>query len=627
MEDESKVGASAEPTTDPGFRSLLERLSSTHNFDVREYKEISLARRIRLRMNLVHAPTFDAYAQYLEQQPQEHTALFNTILINVTGFFRDPEAWAVLSADVLPHIVAGASESRSIRVWSAGCSSGEEPYSLAMLLAEHLGSRGPEYMVKIYGTDIDEDALATARHAAYRLDQLRDVPGHLVDRYFIRDGQLYRLRRELRRWCIFGSHNLTHTPPLSHIDLLVCRNVLIYFTSELQERVLGRFHYATRRGGYLFLGRSESLLTRSRFFTPVHLKWRIFQRTPSAAEQVNAALPDLGPEALAAANREARAESLPTAAGALRAVDALPAAIIVIDMSDTIVVWNSAAEQLFEIPTTNAIARKFRDLDISYRVEGLRARIEEVKARRTTARMDDVTFARRNGEVIHVDMSVRPLVEGDRGAGIVVFALEATEHARLKEQMSRIAEQHATAIEELQSTNEELETTNEELQSTNEELETTVEELQATNSELAALNAELEQRTSELRQLDVRHHAVLDSLEHAILVVDRVGIIAAWNQGAERIWGLRREQVLGRQLGHLPLGDAAAAARGAHERVLVTGHPEELSDVPYTVPGREPRRANIRLTPLKDGAAEVIGVVGVLTSSEESPPSPARESG
>src|SRR5262245_53909566 len=276
--DDADASAPAAPPLDRGFRDLLEMLSSTYNFDFREYKEASLARRIRARMSQVRIDGFAEYGQYLTQHPDEHILLFNTILINVTGFFRDPEAWKILASDVIPRIVADAADSRSLRIWSAGCSSGEEPYSIAMLLAEHLGERAGEFLIKIYGTDVDEDALTTARHGMYRLDQLKEVSADLTERYFVRDGQLYRLRRDLRRWCIFGAHNLTQTPPLSHIDLLVCRNALIYFTGDLQERILARFHYAIREDGYLFLGRSESLLARSRLFTPRHLKWRVFQR-------------------------------------------------------------------------------------------------------------------------------------------------------------------------------------------------------------------------------------------------------------------------------------------------------------------------------------------------------------
>src|SRR5262245_6456385 len=344
----------------------------TYNFDFREYKEPSLARRIRARMSQVRQEGFEAYSRYLDQHAEEHVALFNTILINVTGFFRDPDAWAVLASDVIPRIVAAARDSRAIRVWSAGCSSGEEPYTVAMLLAEHLGERASDYLVKIYGTDVDEEALAAARHAVYRVDQLKDVSDDLVSRYFARDGQVYRLRRDLRRWCIFGAHNLTQAPPLSHVDLLICRNVLIYFTSELQERILSRFHYAVREDGFLFLGRSESLLARSRMFRPVQLKWRIFERTPSMARQVAAVLPEREGHGAGSPETATRNEPAPPLR-AQRALDALPSGVIVIDTSDTILTWNPAAEALFDIPVASAIARKFRDLDVSYRVEGLRA--------------------------------------------------------------------------------------------------------------------------------------------------------------------------------------------------------------------------------------------------------------
>src|SRR5499433_2642359 len=515
------------------FRAFLEKLSARYNFDFREYKEASLARRIRARMSQVHVDSFAAYSNLLDTNPNEHVTLFNTILINVTTFFRDSEAWKALAEDVIPRLVDEAGDSRSLRIWSAGCSSGEEPYTIAMLLAEHLGEAANNYTVKIYGTDIDEEALTAARHAVYRTEQLKDIPDRLVDRYFTRDGQLYRFRRDIRRWCIFGGHNLTQAPPLSHIDLLVCRNVLIYFTSELQDRILNRFHYSMREDGFLFLGRSESLLARSRQFTPVHLKWRIFRRMPSAARQAAAVLPEAGlaPQAAAAA----RAEATAPAARVQRALEALPAAVMVIDMSDTILNWNPAAETMFDIPMASALARKFRDLDVSYRVEGLRARIEDVKARHAVSRMDDVTFTRRNGDMIHADVTISPLFEAYRLIGVLVYATEATEHARLKEQMARIAEQHATAIEELQSTNEELETTNEELQSTNEELETTneelqstneelettVEELQAANAELESLNKQLERRSTELKNLDDYQQSVLSSLQHAVIVLDR----------------------------------------------------------------------------------------------------------
>src|SRR5262245_49946473 len=231
---------------DAGLVRLLERLSTKYSFDFREYKRTSLARRIRIRMQQVRIDSFDRYIEYLDLHPDEHVALFNTILINITGFFRDPEAWRVLGNEVIPRLIEQAAESRSLRVWSIGCSSGEEAYSLAMLLADQLGSRGRDFNVKIYATDVDEEALAAGRQGLYRLEDVKDVPTSLVERHFSREGQTYRFRRDLRRWVIFGRHNVVRDPPLSHIDLLLCRNVMIYFTTDLQEKILARFHYAIR---------------------------------------------------------------------------------------------------------------------------------------------------------------------------------------------------------------------------------------------------------------------------------------------------------------------------------------------------------------------------------------------
>src|SRR5262249_23721957 len=447
---------------------------------------------------------FEVYINYLDRHPDEHVALFNTILINVTAFFRDGDAWKVLGEEIIPRLLEDASESRSLRVWSVGCSSGEEAFSAAILLAEQLGERARDFNVKIYATDVDEEALNTARHGLDRLEDVKDVPTIFLEKYFTREGQAYRFRRDLRRWCIFGRHNVAQDSPLSHIDLLMCRNVLIYFTSDLQERILARFHYSVLEGGYLFLGRSESLLARSRWFVPHNMKWRIFQRTTAPATTVAMAmLRSAGEQPVVGA--AGRQPDVPSATARLqRVVEALPSAVMVIDMMDTVIAWNAAAEALFDISSENAVNRKFRDLDVSYRVEGLRARIEEVKSSHIPSRIEHATFTRRSGETVHAELTIVPLIEGNRIGAVVVYGTDATESARLKEQLMRLAEQHSTAIEELQSTNEELETTNEELQSTNEELETTNEELQSTNEELETTVEELQAANAELGSLNAQ---------------------------------------------------------------------------------------------------------------------------
>ena len=591
-----------EAATDPSFRHLLEKLSSDHAFDFREYKPTSLARRIRVRMQHVRVDTFDDYVTYIERHPGEHVALFNTILINVTAFFRDLEAWQVLGEEIIPRLVDEAADSRSLRLWSVGCSSGEEAFSAAILLAEHLGDRAADFNVKIYATDVDEEALNTARHALYRSDDLKEVPASFLEKYFSREGQAYRFRRDLRRWCIFGRHNVAQDPPLSHIDLLICRNALIYFTRDLQDRILARFHYAVIERGFLFLGRAESLLARSRWFAPHNVKWRIFQRTTTPAATVAMAMLRGAGEAANVALAGGRQLDLSPAVTRLQqVVETLPSAIVVIDVMDTVLVWNAAAEGLFDISSEHAIGRKFRDLDISYRVESLRARIEEVKSAHIPSRIEHATFTRRSGETVHAELTIVPMVEGNRVTAVGVYGSDTTESARLKDQTTRLAEQHSTAIEELQSTNE--------------ELETTVEELQAANAELGSLNTQLERSSVDLKELDEYQQSVLSSLQHAIVVLDRSGLVTTWNQTAERLWGLPAEHVVRRLFWTLPVGDIAQKLREALGRMLDTGsgEAETLPDIPLRLPTGETRHLTVLVTPVKSPSGKVTGVVGIAS--------------
>jgi two-component system CheB/CheR fusion protein len=596
----------------PAFSRLLDKLSQEHRFDFRDYKAASLVRRIQVRMSQVGITDPDAYVSYLEQEPGEAERLFDTILINVTGFMRDPPAWELLAEHVMPRLLESAAATGTIRVWSAGAATGEETYTAAILIAEHLGSRAAAFDVKIYGTDVDDDALAVARQGLYRLERVKDVPAALLDRYFVRDGQGYRFRRDLRRWCIFGRHNLVQDPPLSDLDLIICRNVLIYFKTGLQERLIGRFHYALRHHGALFLGKSESVLARSRWFTPLNVKWRIFERAPVEASRVGVAVLRAESGSTAAGmgrEAEAGASTLPLE----RVLSVVPFAIVAIEADDTVRTWNQAAAALFEIPVDHAVGRHFRDLDVSYRVEGLRARMEEVKSSRAPARLD-IVFARRGGATVHADVRITAVLdERHHMLGLTIAALDVTDQVRLREEIARLSEQHATASEELQSTNEELETTNEELQSTNEELETTNEELQSTNEELLATVDELQATNSEVQRLALYHASVVDSVDQAIVAMDSGFAVTSWNPAAERLFGLRAEQAMDRDFFALPIGGVTSAAREAIRRIRDGAAPATALDVPFAVPGQE-RPSTLRLLPLTDGAGALTGVLALVLS-------------
>src|SRR3954447_172814 len=277
----------ADPVDDSDIVGLLEYIRRTRRFDFTGYKRMSLTRRITKRMAEVKCATYADYQDYLEVHPDEFAEFFNTILINVTSFFRDRPAWELLADEILPRIVSGKHPGDPIRVWSAGCATGQEAYSLAMALCDALGTDQFRNRVKIYGTDADEEALAKARQATYTAKELEDAPDAYLERYFEKanGGGKFVFRNDLRRSVIFGRHDLVQDAPISRIDLLVCRNTLMYFNAETQSRILDRFSFALVDRGYLFLGKAETLLTRSSLFSPVDLRLRIFSKVSDATRR------------------------------------------------------------------------------------------------------------------------------------------------------------------------------------------------------------------------------------------------------------------------------------------------------------------------------------------------------
>jgi two-component system CheB/CheR fusion protein len=268
---------------DPHFEQLLEFLRDNRGFDFTGYKRATLVRRVEKRMAEVEVDGFAAYQAYLEAHPGEFTALFNTILINVTGFWRDPEAWSVLMSEHLAPILGDVDADWPVRVWSAGCASGEETYTLAMMFSEVLGPERFRSRVKIYATDIDEEALAQARAATYGERAMESLPPELREKYFEpAPGGTFAFRADLRRQVIFGRHDLVRDAPISHLDLLVSRNALMYFNAETQGRILTRFHFGLKDGGTLFLGKAEMMRSHGDLFAAVDLTSRIFRKVARA---------------------------------------------------------------------------------------------------------------------------------------------------------------------------------------------------------------------------------------------------------------------------------------------------------------------------------------------------------
>ena len=552
--------ALATSTADPRWVELLQYLRVARGFDFQGYKPTTLARRVRKRMSMRGIESYDAYQEYIELHQDEFGELFNTILINVTNFFRDPESWEALRTTAIAPLLAAKSNSEPIRAWSAGCASGEEAYSIAMVLAEEMGVERFRERVKIYGTDVDEDALNVARHATYTDKQLENVSSELRERYFQQVDGLYAFRKDLRRQVIFGRHDLISDAPISRVDLLVCRNTLMYFNAETQARILGRFHFALVDSGYLFLGRAETLMAQGQMFVPVDLKRRISRKrsrgTPRDAFRIGQGLVTGGDHAEIHSHLSAGA------------IEVSPVAQVVLDPDGRVVTINERARSLFGLHE-NDIGRPFRDLQLSYRPVELRSVLERAEVEQRTVSVKDIEWRGHTGEVRWLDLTVTPVLVGDDPIhGMLVTFTDMTGFLRLQRELEQSHMELETAYEELQSTNEELETTNEELQSTveelettneelqssNEELETMNEELQSTNEELEAINDEVRQRGEDLNQANRFLESVLRSLRSGVAVVDRELRLLAWSRHAEELWGLRNDEVSGQHLLNLDLG-------------------------------------------------------------------------
>ena len=462
---------------DPAFENLLRFLRDSRGFDFTGYKRSSLMRRVNRRMQSINISSYVDYLDYLQLHQEEFTALFNTILINVTGFFRDPDAWSHMQNDAIPAVLAARKASDPIRVWSAGCASGEEAYSMAILLAELMGPEEFRDRVKIYATDVDEEALAQARQAAYPESSMKAVPDELREKYFELQGQRHVFRTDLRRSVIFGRNDLVQDAPISRVDLLLCRNTLMYFNAETQAKVVNRFHFAMNEDALLFLGKAEMLLSHAELFQPIDLKRRFFRKVPR--QVVNGARTVL-------ANGMG---TLPGDTGGLATLRAealmtSPVATLLVSTEGELVFSNQRADALFGL-TPRDIGRPFRDLEVSYRPIELRAYIDQVRSERRPTWIREVESARGPTESVFLDIQIVPVTAGDgTNVGVALYFSDVTRYRKLQAELEVTIRQLETAYEELQSTVEELETTNEELQSTVEELETTNEELETMNEEL-----------------------------------------------------------------------------------------------------------------------------------------------
>jgi two-component system CheB/CheR fusion protein len=615
-----------DPFEDASFERLLHFLKESRSFDFTGYKRPSLMRRVRHRMQELGVDAFENYQDALQLNPDESTELFDTILINVTGFFRDADAWEALQHEVLPSLLRSL-DGAPVRVWSAGCSAGQEAFSIAMVLHQLLG-RSFRERVKVYATDIDEDALNYARQASYTEHEIRGMPDNYRDRYFDLVGGRYVFTPDVRRSVIFGRNDLTRDAPISRIDVLLCRNTLMYFNAETQSRVVDRLGFALRQNGVLFLGKAEMLLNHAAVFDPLDLKRRFFKRVRSdVAEGAGFSATWRGQPRPIVADNAAQLRN--------EIVMANPVARIAVAANGRLAMVNHRANSMLGLSDRD-LGRPFQDLEVSYRPIELRPHLSFVAENRTPTWLREVEWRRSDAEVIHVDINLVPLMDNTGEViGVSISFSDVSRFRQLRVEVEAANRQLETAYEELQSTNEELETTNEELQRTVEELETTNEELQSTNEELETMNEELQsandelqisneqlrERTSEIGKLNSFMQSILGSFQAAVIVLDRELVVQVWTRRCFELWGVRDDEAVGRHLLNLDSGLPTATLQ-PWLRSVIGGTEAIISGQLMQAVNRRGRLVDLRIsvTPLR-GDAEL--PAGALVMIEDLTPTDA----
>lgn len=615
------------PGENPEFEALLGYIKQSRGFDFTGYKRSTLMRRVDKRIQTIGIEGYDTYLNYLEASPDEFNHLFNTLLINVTSFFRDRRTWDYIASDIIPCILNSKLPNAPIRVWSAGCASGQEAYTIAMVLAQIIGIEQFRERVKIYATDVDEDALSQARQAIYPKAELENLSPEEIELFFEPQQNAYVFRKDLRRSVIFGRHDLIQDPPISRIDLLTCRNTLMYFNANTQARIVSRFQFALNEQGFLCLGKAEMLLTYTNAFTPIDLKHRIFTKVPRSNSHKHL----LG---IPMANKDVGSQQSLSSLLRKAAFDKNPLACLVIDTNRVLRLANEPARSLFNLSSRD-LGRPLQDLEISYRPVELRSCIDQVYSQGQSITVRDVDFLNLHGEKMFLEILVEPLLEAENNIlGASITFTDVTRYKRLQadleysnqelemtyEELQSTNEELETTNEELQSSNEELETTNEELQSTNEELETMNEELQATNEELHTINDELHRSSEEFNRANIFLESILSSLRGGVVVVNRDLQIQTWNHRAEDLWGLRTEEALGQNFLNIDIGLPVEQLRQPIRDCLAgVQDGGSHSDITLAAINRRGKQIKCRVscTPLLGSNQQIQGVILLMEERSE----------
>ncbi len=567
-----RVEPALAPSSD-ALQKVFLALRSQTGHDFSQYKPSTIMRRIERRMTVNQIRQIDDYVHYLRQSPVEVDTLFREMLIGVTSFFRDPDAFGILTYKVFPRLLEDRAQQLPVRVWVTGCSTGEEAYSLAILFREQTSRMGYDRTIQIFATDIDNLAIEKARAGIYPDSIAADVSPERLRQFFSREGNSFHVSQSVREMVIFAVQNVIKDPPFSNIDLISCRNLLIYMNSDLQKRVLPLFHYALKPGGFLFLGPSETPGESSRLFGTIDRKWSFFQRmieddnprTPPGFAMYEQSRTLWGDPPVPSPKRSMREIAEQTLLEQYA-----PPGVIVNDQGD-ILYFHGKTGRYLEPASGDASLNVFQMAREGLHVVLPTAVRETMKQQHVTIRTG--IQVKTNGNIQVVSVRITPLPEGlllinfEQVAILEPTPLDEIELDSASEKDQRILalqqelkstrEYLQTTIEELQSSNEEvkssneeLQSTNEELQSTNEELVTSKEELQSVNEELVTVNAELRTKIEQFSRANNDQKNLLVSMEVGTIFLDQELHILRFTPAAEQVLNVL-ESDIGRPLHHL----------------------------------------------------------------------------
>ncbi|NMQ29358.1 PAS domain-containing protein [Candidatus Accumulibacter phosphatis] len=553
--------------------AVLTVLHASTGHDFSHYKKGTIGRRIARRVLQHRLRSIDDYRAYVAAHPEEGRALFKDLLINVTRFFRDPEAFKVLKQEILPQLFADKPADYVFRIWVAGCASGEEAYSVAILVREFMSETQKAFKVQIYGTDLDEESIASARAGFYLPNIAADLTPAQLHTFFLHEDAGYRVRKEIREMLVFAVQNVIKDPPFSQLDLICCRNVMIYLEPELQNQLIRSLHYALRTNGVLFLSPAESIGMHAELFTAVNRKWKFYRAIGASRPNSTMLLGDLSWQTAnpGRATHQVAGKLAPVNLAELtrRALLQLFApASVVTDAAGNIVFVHGDTDRFLR-PAPGQATLSVVDMALDSLRAELRSALHRATEERTTTRGRQVVV-KIDGELRNVRLSVHPLADADGHQLLLVSFQEETptaardastappdasspEMRRIEELESELAhtwealqstiERQQVANEELMSSNEELQSTNEELQSTIEELETSKEELQSINEELVTVNGELQANTAHLTKTQNDLKNLLDNISGGIIFLDQQLCIQRFTSEAVDFYHLQAADV------------------------------------------------------------------------------------